>query len=137
MKGDPRQGLQQNKIKAMCHDYMTMTTTAVRQIAKQHSINCDRLRSIVRMEGCTMRGKDFALSQSRRRVKRSQENVFHGVPTTSLKGGTPEIEAAKTKLRRRGFVVYDATVTDGRTGKGFIYCDKEKITPQELLARAG
>ncbi len=138
IRDNPREGLSREQIAAMCADYMNLSTQSVRSIAKMHKINADRMRAVLRLEGCVLRGKDFGLTQSRQRVKRSLGYVFQGVtPTRLFKGGNPAIEAAKTKLRKRGFVVYDATVTDGRTGKGFIYCDKEKITPQELLARAG
>ncbi len=137
MRGDPRQGLTQDRIKELCSAYMTQTGTPVREIAAMHKINHDRFRAIVKAEGCTLRGRDFALIQSRRRVKRSQAQVFHGMPTTSLKKGTPELELAKTILRRRYPNVYEASVTDGDArGKGFVYCGKERLTYQEVLMRA-
>jgi hypothetical protein len=47
-----------------------------------------------------------------------------------------EIERAKTKLRRLGYVVFDATVTDGSAGTGLIKIDNKNVSPADVLARA-
>lgn len=133
---DPLRGLHPEKIKAMCEAYMT-PGRGVKEIAKSFGVCADRLRDVVRAEGCKMRGRDFAIRQSRHRMgKRTLGHVFGGMAKDNLVAGPPEIEAAKTVLRRKGRIVFDATVTDGVIGHGFIKCDGRNLTPAELIAMA-
>lgn len=50
--------------------------------------------------------------------------------------GNVEFELAKTILRRAGFVVYNAEVTDGRNGRGFVKVNNVDCTPEEVIKRA-
>lgn len=50
--------------------------------------------------------------------------------------GNPELETAKTILRRAGIVVYNAEVTDGRNGRGFVKVGGVDCTPEEVIRRA-
>lgn len=47
-----------------------------------------------------------------------------------------ELEDAKTALRRQGVIVFDATITDGKAGRGLIKVDGRNITPIQVLERA-
>lgn len=47
-----------------------------------------------------------------------------------------ELERAKTVLRQKGRIVFDAEVTDGARGCGFVKVDGRKFTPAEVIARA-
>ena len=49
----------------------------------------------------------------------------------------PELEAAITRLRRLGHIVFDAAVTDGLRGVGLIRVDHRRLTPERVLALAG
>jgi hypothetical protein len=46
------------------------------------------------------------------------------------------LDAAKTVLRRRGFIVYDAEITEGIKWRGFVKCDQHIYTPARILAMA-
>ncbi len=47
-----------------------------------------------------------------------------------------ELERAKTILRRRGRVVFDATVTDGSAGAGLVKVDGRNMPPADVVRRA-
>ncbi len=47
-----------------------------------------------------------------------------------------ELDAAKTVLRRKGFIVYDAEITEGRQWRGFVKCDQHIYAPDRILAMA-
>ncbi len=60
-----------------------------------------------------------------------------GFTTNARTGVTKtELDAAKTVLRRRGFVVFDAEVTDGRQWRGFVRCDHRTLTPSRIIEMA-
>jgi hypothetical protein len=134
---DARRGCTPEQIKQMCALYGGSLMT-VRSIARQFNISQDRLMAILTLEKVPRRGRAFAVTGARRRLgkKRTIGSVFCGIAKDELVYGPPEVEAAKTKLRRRGCVVFDAEVTDGSAGKGFIKCDGKRVTPAELIERA-
>lgn len=47
-----------------------------------------------------------------------------------------DLDAAKTVLRRKGFVVYDAEITEGKAWRGFIRCDHRTLTPDRVIEMA-
>lgn len=47
-----------------------------------------------------------------------------------------DLERAKTLLRRRGVIVFDARVTDGRKGRSLVKVDGRNLAPAEVLERA-
>lgn len=60
------------------------------------------------------------------------------LPSPTARGptvrGSPELESAKTALRRRGFVVYDAEVTGGP--RGYVSVDGKVVPRSEVIAMA-
>lgn len=66
-----------------------------------------------------------------------RNNFIIGAPTArgpTVKG-SPELEAAKTTLRRRGFVVCDAEILGGP--KGYVSIDGKVVPRAEVIAMAG
>lgn len=57
-------------------------------------------------------------------------------PRPTASAADSDLERAKTVLRRRGKIVFDATVTDGRAGKGFVKVDGHDLTPDQVIALA-
>lgn len=60
-------------------------------------------------------------------------------PTAQRDAGDPiehAIEAAKTVLRRAGKTVFEATVTDGDKGKGFIKVNGQLVKRHDIIAMA-
>lgn len=51
-------------------------------------------------------------------------------------GAGDELERAKDALRRLFPLVYDASVTDGPAGRGFVYVGAMKLTADEVIKRA-
>jgi DNA-binding Lrp family transcriptional regulator len=47
-----------------------------------------------------------------------------------------DLERAKTALRRRGCIVFDAEVTDGLAGRGFVKVDGRNISPADVIRQA-
>ncbi len=108
-----------------------------REIAQRFGMSSNNVAMLARRHGWPMRGSWWRAGQERGRKKKSIAYVFGGMAQQIISRGNPEIEAAKTKLRRLGCVVYDAAITDGNAGMGYIKCDGRRLTPQELIARAG
>jgi hypothetical protein len=101
------------------------------EIARKFNVKPNTVPGVARAEGWPMR-EDRRL---RSKHKRSFAKVFLGrddpkVPPTKL-------DEAKNALRRRGCIVFDATVTEGSAGEGLIRCDRRVVTPEQLLEMAG
>ncbi len=65
--------------------------------------------------------------------------AYQGRPRGTYKAAKverQEIDRAKTALRRFGRIVFDAEVTDGPAGKGFVKVDGRNLTPDAVLLLA-
>ena len=49
----------------------------------------------------------------------------------------PELEQAKSRLRRKGHIVFDAWITDGMRGRDLVRVDHRRLTRQAVLDLAG
>lgn len=134
---DPRAACTPEQIKEMCRLYVS-SFRPVRVIARQFQISQDRLFAILKIENVRLRGRAFAITGARRRLgkQRTIASVFCGMAKDELVRGPSDLENAKTRLRQRGCVVFDATVTDGSKGRGFVKCDGRNFTPAEIIQRA-
>lgn len=99
------------------------------EIARKFNVAPNTVPGIARAEGWPLRTWRF-----KNKGPRDFAKVFLGrddpkVPTT-------ELDEAKNVLRRRGFIVFDATVTEGEEGQGFIRCDQRRLTPAEIMQMA-
>ena len=134
---DPCRNLAEEKIAAICRDYMT-PSLSVSVIAMRNGVSKDRITGIIRARGLTERQRGYHSIDQRKKKRRSLAEVFLGASyhKPAPKGADDVLEKAKTALRRRGCVVFNAEVTDGAKFKGFIKCDGRRYTRDELVALA-
>lgn len=102
------------------------------EIARKFGVRSNTVPGVARAEGWPLRK---TWRHPKNKGPRSFAKVFLGqedpkVPSTAL-------DEAKNVLRRRGCIVFDATVTDGEAGHGLIRCDQRTVTPEQLLEMAG
>jgi hypothetical protein len=110
----------------------TGTTTPVRALSRRFKIAEERLYVILREAKVPLRGRAFATKNTN---GRTIAKVFCG--QDGPKPPPTELDNAKNVLRRRGCIVYDATVVEGRAGQGFIRCDTKRLTPAQVMEMAG
>lgn len=123
-KLDPLRGLSAQQIESICRDYENRQLTT-RQVALNNKIGKDRLLGVIQAKGLEPRGERWHLN-----FRRSRGRVAASCETRDVDDA---LEAAKRALRRRGVVVYDATVTDGAKGRGLIRVDNKRMTRAEVL----
>ena len=87
-------------------------------IAALFRIRPNTVNTIARRQGWTLRSERAAAQPVKPQIKRSV--------------GSAELEVAKRILRRRGRVVFNATV-DGSGPKGFVKCDGNLFTADEII----
>lgn len=133
---DPLRNMPPARIKAICADYMN-PNLSVSDIAMRHRIGKDRIAAIIRAKNIKERARGYHSIRIRKKTKRlSIAQVFLGAATKPVETQDDELERAKMVLRQRRYVVFDATVTHGSAGKGFIKCDHRLMTRDELIAFA-
>ena len=71
-----------------------------------------------------------------RRQRISKGSGFLYARTKSMPLPTTELDAAKNVLRRQGRIVFDAEVTNGIEGRGYVRVDHHLCTPAQVIARA-
>lgn len=127
IKDDPLRGLSEKQIESICRDYQNRQLTT-REVAANNKIGKDRLLGIVQAKGLEPRGERWHLNYRRNRGRVSA--------LCSQQNMDDALENAKMILRRRGAIVYDATVTDGAKGKGLIRVDNKRMTRADVLLAA-
>lgn len=126
---DPFAGLTAARVKQLIRDYENPTLT-VNEVMVRNKVGSARLRAILDARKIRPRGaRPFGLK------KRSMAQVFLGMQPAA-KASDDAVEKAKTALRRRGCVVYDAEVVEGSKGRGFVRVDHKRLTPAEVIKAA-
>lgn len=127
VKADPLRGLSEKQIESICRDYANRQLTT-REVAANNKIGKDRLLGVIQAKGIEPRGERWHLNYRRSRGRVSELCAPQNVDDA--------LESAKTALRRRGVIVYDATVTDGAKGAGLIRVDGRRMTRADVLFAA-
>lgn len=133
---DPLKGLGDERLAIIVKDYLN-PDLSISDIALRHSIGKDRVAAIAKAKGLRLRDRNshIAMNRAKRKRKRTIAQVFMGIETPKPVED-PLLEAAKTALRQRGCIVYDATVTDGARAKGLIKVDGMRLTRAQVVAMA-
>lgn len=132
---DPCKGVGDERLAAIVKDYKNLDLS-LSDIAMRYRIGKDRITQIAKAKGLRMRNRDTFMATLRsKRKKRTIAQVFMGVQTPK-ESADPQLEAAKTVLRQRGCIVYDATVTDGSAAKDFVKCDGKRFTREQIIRLA-
>ena len=131
---DPTTGLSKPRVDGICKAYMAGKPT--REICATFEIGRDRLGRILDHCKIVRRTRGFHIMQARNNGKRSLAEVFFGAKKLAPVSDDTELESAKLRLRQRGMIVYDATVTDGAKAKGWIKVDHIRMTRDEVIALA-
>lgn len=126
---DPFAGLSDAKVAQIIRDYGNLTLT-VDEVMRRNRIGSARLKAILDVKKVKPRGaRPFGDK------KRTMSQVFLGMqPPPKITDDA--IERAKTALRRRGCIVYDAEISDGAKGRGLIRVDQRRMTRAEVLRAA-
>ena len=122
----PISGLTQEQVERIVADYRDMSL-GVKEVAIRNKIGTKRLLKIIRHLHIKERGEEVRMMRVRRSMPRhAMSPVVQDVV----------LENAKTTLRKRGWVVYAAEVTDGARHKGYFRCDGKLWTRDQVLEAA-
>lgn len=126
MTTNPFQGLTQEQVEAVINDYRS-PALSFRDVVSRNNIGKDRVMRIVRACNVPERGRHVATFYNRKRMYK---------PEAASPFSDITLERAKLTLRKRGWVVYAAEVTDGARGKGYFRCDGKLWTRQQVIEAA-
>ena len=126
MASDPFQGLTQQQVEAIINDYRS-PALSVRDVVRRSNVGKERIMRIVRACNVPERGRHAATFYNRKRMYK---------PEAASPFSDIVLERAKLALRKRGWVVYAAEVTDGARGKGYFRCDGKLWTRQQVIEAA-
>ena len=130
---DPLRGLSEERIAAITRDYKA--GQSIRYICSKFSMGQNRLTAILtKLKLKRPRSKTPIFWTGK--AKRSIADVFLGAKKLTNTSTDAELDAAKNALRQRGYIVYDATVTDGPRSKGLVKVDHVRMTRDAVIALA-
>ena len=133
MTHDPLHGLTDERIAGIVRDYKA--GQSIRYVCQTYRIGQNRLTAILaKLKVRRPRSKTphFFTGKS----KRSIADVFLGAKKIATTSEDPTLDAAKNALRQRGYIVYDATVTDGPRSKGLVKVNHVRMTREAVIAMA-
>jgi hypothetical protein len=126
MTTDPLAGLTKEQVEAIIKDYKTPTLT-FRDVVRRNNIGKDRVMRIVRACNVPERGRHVPSFTNRKRMYK---------PDAASPFSDIALERAKLTLRKRGWIVFAAEVTDGSRGKGYFRCDGKLWTREQVMEAA-
>lgn len=80
-------------------------------------------------------GRQVTIIASGLRTAEPKRRSMYGA-TGSKRANPTELEKAKTRLRQRGHIVFNAYVTDGRAAGDAVRVDNRCLSPAEVIAEA-
>ncbi len=104
-------------------------------IATRFGLAKNTVATIAKREGWPARGSWWRFGMDRKGTKRNYGEVFCGMANDVVLVESVSLEQAKTKLRQRGRVVFNATV-DGSGSKGLVKCDGQLYTEAQIVEMA-
>lgn len=130
---DPTKGLDAERLEGITRDYKA--GQSIRYICTHHRIGQQRFMAILahlKLKRDRSKTPFFKTGKHKRTIA----DVFLGARRVEKPSEDPALDAAKTALRSRGYIVYDAVVTDGPKAKGLVKVDHVRMTRGEVIALA-